>query len=283
MLRPVLVTLCLLVASGSSQPSHAWDVAPCSDKHGAAWHQFEKKLKAVENPQDPEYLPRPFPKSVSEAWEDFLSYHRRAFAATPRSELRPTERRFFEVVDGGRAEVTGRRVVNWSPTRCGPDRERAFFYLLSVTDRETGVEITRIAVGQSGLVHSLIHRPLEGEWRDLPRPVPDLGATEQQAAKILDTRPSDSQYVASTGTLRCDVLLPCVAFRQGAKTFLQHPTRGLFLLDTDRGPMVFPSGFAHRSPQEAGRVLRQEGKFLVSLNASSWVVAVPVQTETSSH
>ncbi len=281
--RCVLVPLCCLLLLGLPQASQAWDEAPCSHENRDAWHQFEKRLRAIEDPRDPEYVPHPFPSSVSEAWEDFLVYHRRAFAATTPSELPPTERRFFEAVDGGRAQVTGRRVVNWSPTRCGPDREQAFYFLLSVTDQNTGIEITRIAVSQSGLVHSLIHRPLESEWQSLPKPVMDLDATEQQAAEVLGSRPEDAQYVASTGTLRYDVLLLCVALHQGGNTYLRHPLRGLFRLDKARGLMTFPAGSTERSPQATAQELGAQGRFLISLNATSWMAAVPVQPATKPH
>lgn len=267
----------LFLALGVAEVASAWDAVPCPGEHRLAWKQFKRDLSSTTDPQATSYVPHPFPKNVSEAWQDFLFYHRRAFAETPSSELRPTERRFFEVVDGGRAEVAGRRVVNWTQSRCGAERERAFYFLLSVTDEATGMEITRVAVDQSGFVHSLIHRPLQGEWQDLPKPVQDLGEAEQHASAILRSRPGDAQYVATTGTLRCDVLLPCVALREGGRTYLRHPGRGLYRLDSGRGLMKLAGGADQRALRDVSQELRAHNEHLVSLNAESWVVAVPVE------
>jgi len=282
-MRQAVVALSLFLVLGAVQVARAWDVAPCSNEHRAAWKQFERGLRSTTDPQAPHYIPHPFPETVSAAWEDFLFYHRRAFAGTPSEELRPTERRFFEVVDGGRAKVTGRRVVNWARSRCGPDRERAFYFLLSVVDEATGIEITRIAVDQSGFVSSLIHRPLEGEWQDLPKPVQELGEAEQQASVLVRSRPADAQYVASTGTLRCDVLLPCVALRGGGRTYLRHPERGFFRLDSERGLMKFTGGADQSALRDASQEARARNEHLLSLNAESWVVAVPVAAGSKPH
>ena len=272
-----VIRLSLVLAAASVTSASAWDIAPCSTEHRSAWKEYEQKLRSTTDPEAPDYVPHPFPKTVQQAWEDFLSYHRRAFRDTPRAELRPTERRFFEVVDTGRAQVTGRRVINWSHSRCTPQRERSFYFLLNVKDETTGVEITRIAIDESGLVHSLIHRPLEEEHSALPKPVQDLEEAAQKGRSILGAQPRDAQYVAATGTLRCDVLLPCVAFRDNGRAYVHHAERGLFRLERDRGVMSLGGGQGERLPRDAAMDLRARNEHLLSIHAGSWLAAVPVE------
>ena len=272
----IIITLSLLLAASSVTTLAAWDVEPCGPEHRDAWAKSEERLESVTDRHAPDYVPHPYPNTPDQAWEDFLFYHRRAFEATPFSELRPTEQRFFEVVDNGRAKITGHRVVNWSQSRCGPERERAFYFLLSVVDGATGDEITRVAVGQSGVVHSLIHRPAEEEWRHLPEPLQDLEQVTAHVAAVTRARPTTAQYVAASGTLRCDVLLPCVALRGEGSVYVQHGERGLFRLATDRGPMRLREGQDGPSRRDAARELRARGEHLLSLHHGAWIAAVPV-------
>jgi len=277
-MRLQLMVVSLLVSAvGLPAPVHAWDVAPCSTEHRAAWQKFEASMKAATDPNAPDYVPHPFPATADEAWQDFLFYHRRAFQATPSDQLEPTERRFFDLIDGGRAKIVSRRVVNWSQSRCEPGQERAFYFLFSVIDPDTGVEITRVAVNQSGLVHSLIHRPIDPKLQHLPRPIQDLDHVSQASAAALGAHPTGAQYVATTGTLRCDVLVPCVAFREGGEAYLKHETLGLFRIAVDRGALPMQKGPTRSFFRSAAKDLSAKGELLVSGNFDKWLAAVPVK------
>lgn len=222
-----------LVAAGTllgipalAQP---WNLAPCGPEHAERHKSFREALTRAE-PGSPRYVPHPFPKTPEQVVEDFLAFHRRAWADTPFASLPPVEQRFFAAVEEDRVRFQVSEVANWTPTRCGPKEDKAFYFLVRFVDDSSGEEITRVAVDEAGHVARVVHRPDEGA---LPE-VPDLEQRIAAASAAHGWQPTGGQYVTLWGSIRCDVISPCVGFKVGAEAYFVRAEQ-VYRIATEKG------------------------------------------------
>jgi len=202
----------LLGSPGVAQP---WNLAPCGPEHAASRKGFREALVHAE-PDSPKYVPHPFPQTPEQVVEDFLAFHRKAWANTPFAALPPAEQRFFSAVDENRSRFQVTKVANWTPSRCGPREEKDFYFLVRFFDETSGEEFTRVAVDEAGHVARVTHRPEEGSLPELP----DLKQRINAASRPRGWKPSAGQYVALWGSFRCEVVFPCLGFRVGPRAYL---------------------------------------------------------------
>lgn len=255
-----------------------WTLVPCgSQAIGAETRAAFRRALAAAPRGSALYTPNAFPKSDAAAVDNFVYYHRTAFADTPASELRPGDRRFFELLAVGGIRFEVLRVVNWTPLQCGAHKERAFYFVLRAYDRRTGEELLRASVEDNGHVARVRHKPADTA---LP-PIPPISAVVAAVENKLRTRGQDAQYVATWGTLQCDEVQPCVGFRAGGASYV--------IAAGETGPAVRVDATSARlslrrdfTAEKRGAVLesiRRKSQDLVSLGADTFVVASRVLHE----
>ncbi|HEX2251734.1 MAG TPA: hypothetical protein VHQ65_00530 [Thermoanaerobaculia bacterium] len=204
-----LVLILLLVPTGADA-AEIWSFGECRSELARERTEFRRQLRNAQ-PDDPMFVPFPFPRNEHEAVADLIAFHRKAFADLPDNQLAPGNRRFFATLDEGRARFEVARVANWTPSRCGRRSASDFFYLVRVFDTSTGEEISRGAVDNWGLTMALAHVAGEaGGFRALPR------LTVARGASV-----TSPQFVHTVGQeLHCEILWPCIAYREGANAFI---------------------------------------------------------------
>ncbi|MFL6232720.1 MAG: hypothetical protein ACJ76N_06265 [Thermoanaerobaculia bacterium] len=251
----------------------AWTLEPCNASGPEAQSRaaFRQAL-ATAAPGSPLYTPHPFPKSQADVVDNFLYYHRNAFSGAP-AELPDADRRFFELLDTGKIRFEMIRVENWNPLRCGPRKERAFYYVVRAFNSSTGEEVLRASVEDNGHVARVRHKPDGGS---LP-PVPALADAAGSAQRRLGLRPQQAQYIAAWGTLRCDEVQPCVSFEDGANAYVMAALNGAAVYRIDSGARL--SFRRDLQPAQIGAradALRKQKKELMSLGFDSFSAVSPV-------
>lgn len=274
-----LISLALALA-GATAASATWDEIPCGAAHQKDWQAFAEKMRTA-TPDSPIYVPHPFPKTSQEAFDDFVFYHRRAFADIPLDKLRPDEHRFFTDLDKNQLNIQAVKVANWTPLRCGAKRERTFYFLFRVFERTSGTEIVRVAVSSDGLPATLMFRSLKPELAQYPRAFPSLAAATGTARSATGASSlADAQYVATWGTLDCNPLIPCVALRGGSDVFVVKSSQ-VFRLELGNGVISFKNdlrpGTSRR--QDVLSKYRKLGERLISLGGNAFVPAVLVHSQ----
>lgn len=217
--KNLLVVVSLLVLSPIAF-GQVWHVEDCPPGHSQERRNFREHLKEL-RPGDRGFRPNPFPTTTEEVVENFLTFHRRAFSDLAFTNLPAADQRLFTLVDSGHARYTLRRVANWTPTRCRESEREDYYHLVQVIDDRTGVEVTRFAVDEAGAVARVAHRYMESGGENDLEPIPDLRvAAPEHLPRRITAPPEAAQYVNVWGSVRCDVVFPCVAFKAGGETFL---------------------------------------------------------------
>jgi len=152
MRTPTTAWLILGLIAGSAS-LHAWTLEPCSSQGPEAQSRaaYRRALESAA-PGTALYTPHLFPTSNADVIEDFVYYHRNAFSDTPLAAMPAPDRHFFELLDAGKIRLEVFQVENWDLLRCGPRKERAFYYIVRAFDRTTGDEVLRASVEDNGHV-----------------------------------------------------------------------------------------------------------------------------------
>jgi hypothetical protein len=242
----------------------------CVD-HGKAWKAFAKKVHSAE-PGSTLYVPHPFPQADQQVIDDFLYQHQEAFGDMPFDQLAAPERRFFSAVRSKTVRFEVLRIENWSPLRCGPERQRSFYFLVRVIEKDGGAEIARAALEDSGLLVKIVNKP---EDRHLP-PLAGFEASAKLALRKTGVQGRDLQYVTTWGNLRCDTLAPCVVSRSGSTMLLVKGSE-VYRLDPGRKRFSFARDLgAPGAMSNVARDLGTRGEKLVSLGQDVFAAAVPI-------
>jgi hypothetical protein len=266
---PIAAALALLGSPALPQP---WNLAPCGREHEAEHERFREELLRAQ-PGSPGYVPHPYPQTSQQVVEDFLHFHRQAWSDTPFTALPPAEQRFFTALKEDLTDVQMVKVANWTPTRCGRNEEKDFYFLLRFFDKRSGQEMTRVAVDEAGHVAQLAHRPEARALLNLPA----LGPSVATVAKAHGWRPSARQYVALWGSLRCDELSPCISFRVGAEAYLLQSER-LYRIARERPRFSIRQEMS--TVEDKRRFLtsfERKPEKAVTLGGDVMMLAVPVQ------
>jgi hypothetical protein len=253
-----MALLGIIFALPSPTFAAAWHLVQPCDPNSQVYNEFKQGLESAAV-GTPSYLPYPFPDRREEIIENLIYGLRRSLPEPVPEADRP----LFEAVDQGRATFRVTPVTDWTPLHCGRREARPIYHLIQVFDQ--GHEITRATLSPSGLIGSVLHwagGPLETNPPALPADPSDLLRKYGQA---LPANARDFQYVSVWGTLRCDDIVPCVAFRSANRAYLWwwEPTDGrnsLFRIEV-AGP--------RHSQQETFSTPAAKQQLLQSIRASS--------------
>lgn len=283
MRKHLWITLLLLVSAASLQ-AQGWSLGNCDPGRAATWANFAAELRAAK-PGSPIYVPHPFPEGEAQVVENFLYQQREVWGDLREDKLPSEELRFAQLTRSGQARYEMLQVANWTPLACGPKRKREAYFLLRVFDRRTGIEVSRAAINDDGLLSSLMHLPVGEVAATNPRRFSSLAEARGQAASVHGLKAEQAQYVTSFGTLKCPVLAPCVAFRSGPDAYVLETRAsafGLYRLELDKPRFSFKSDLSR--PERQAQVVQQlagSGRELISLGGDQLasVAAVLPQAE----
>jgi hypothetical protein len=169
--------------------------------------QFEAHMR-TQQPGDPVYTPKPFPKNNAEIVEDFLQQVQVFLNGTKPPLIEGGRRALAQAISQRTLHVGIVRESNWRNFRCTQYRTGETIYLLRLYDTMTATEVARVAMEESGLINGVMY-PTDRANPFWSKPLPTLpeGETLLRAAvgPVVDV-----QYAASYGSVDCDELMPCV-------------------------------------------------------------------------
>ncbi len=167
--------------------------------------------------------------------------------------------------------------------RCAWQHNEAFFFVVQVIDSANGTEISRAVVAESGLFVSSINLPVSDAVEPSANrilPTPQIAMKEIDQALGLDG--INPQYIATFGTISCDMAFPCLAFHQGSSSYMLYH-RELWEV-SPRGPHLTRGkevGTLDRNQAELNKLTSDER--LVSLGGVHWTVARKVNAAQVRH
>jgi len=275
---PVLLIACLAMPIRSEA---AWSLTPtCGPGRGAEYRAFEQRLRKAEA-GGPEYLPHPFPKTKAEIIEDFTYGLRRGLG----EPVGDSDRLLLNAIEAERTSYRITSVADWTPLHCGRREPRPSFFIVQIF--VDGKEVTRATVAPSGLIGSVLSWA-DGPFKDNPPRLPsDPEDLVEESGQPMPAKAHDFQYVSVWGTVRCDDLVPCVAFRSASAVYLWwwEPALGqaaLYRVDVEG--RRYSQREAFRSPQAKRELLEQfrgSPRELITLGGDVMAEAVEVAGQAS--
>jgi len=216
--RLYLLSWSLLFVTASA--GAAWTPSECGPEMSRGWEEHAQRiLNASEG--SPLYVPRPFPKRDDEVLADLRYGYLKLWTGNDLSDDPPEAGLVYQGLQDGVLKFTVDRVQNWSLGRCMATRRERFDYLVRIFLADGVTEVARATVDEAGFVASWEFRPADKTtcevWESLLRPPSETRAAIRKELGILA---SDGQLVQTSGTLRCDALEPCVAFRSEGRILL---------------------------------------------------------------
>ena len=253
----------------------------CGTSRSGEYKAFESMLRSAQVGSR-SYLPKPFPRSDAEVISDFEFGLRHGLS----EPLSSSDRLLFEAMEAHQVKYRITEVADWSPLHCGRREPRPSYYLLQVFVE--GRELTRATVSPSGLIGGVVNWSDGGPFKSRPPALPpDPEELPAESGQSLPEKAHDFQYVSLWGTVRCDDLIPCVAFRSGSDIYLwwRQPARNrsaLYKVDV-RGPRYLQSrdmGSPQAKVELFGR-FHDTPRELVTLGGDEMVEVIEVHGDAS--
>ncbi len=265
MIKTALLLAGALVLPAST--AFAWNLTPCSQaalqKRGEAIHQ----LRAAQ-PGSLQYIPKPFPRNGVEVVEDYRYQILSRWSHSAPSELSDAQRALMDGLERDTLAIDVERVQNWSLRRCSDAGAGDSYHLLRIFDRASGKEIARAALQESGVLEQT------GFPGAADGPIADLNTVAKKVSEAVGAPAQSPVYVTSTGTLRCDVLMPCVAVRSQSSVFLVAPEGEMFEIPAQRRLLSFKNDLGNEQKRNAKqKELAPRGEVVTSLGGDQFVVA----------
>lgn len=218
-----------------------------------SWKRFSETVRSA-RPGSSVYAPKPYPQSRADILEDFeYAFRSTLVGNTPASELPEGVADVYRALERGTLDIEILRVENWGLSRCGGGKLKPFSHLLRLRERESGREIGRITVHDSGLW---------GQFRPIPESaeghasltIPPLADFQGFLSRQFGFRQpvQKIQYVAADGLSHCSPVVPCVAFQAQGKVYLVDAGRLLYEVKLADGLV---SVTEHRSRARGPRTL----------------------------
>lgn len=259
----VLLAGALIVPASTAS---AWNLTPCSQQHLAKRGQVAQELRAAQ-PGSLKYIPKPFPKNGVEVVEDYKYQILSRWAHITPADLSAGQRALMEGLQQNTLAIEVRRVQNWSLRRCNDAGTGDSYHLLKISDAATGKELARAALQESGVLEQT------GFAGAAEPPLADLAVVAAQIEKTVGAPATKPVYVTSTGTLRCDVLMPCVAARSHASVFLVAPDGEMFEIPAQRRLLSFKNDLGNEEKRTAKqKELAPRSEVVTSLGGDQFVV-----------
>lgn len=211
----------LLVALAGGGYDSGWVPEECPQGLPAEWGRFEKEVrKAI--PSSTLYVPKPFPLTEADVLKDLRHQYFRIWGKITQSDLPKEERPLVEGFRKGSLRFQVMTVINWTPVRCLPKRPTQFSYLIRILNKG-GEETARFALERSGLWSQYVIAEEEfgirAPWEQ--QGLPSLPAALSEVKSRYGIEGARAQYVYTVaGTVRCDILVPCIAFQARGKMYV---------------------------------------------------------------
>lgn len=214
-----------LCAGISAAPvySQPWRPGPCNPSVISGWAAFEKAVRTA-TPNSVIYAPVPYPQTAADVLQDFQYAYSHLRSGMSEADLPEHERTFFNRFMAGKLSARIEVVQNWTPTRCAPEGRHELYYLLLLSDKDSGVELGRFALRQTGLFSQFSPEPLPGtaaaNQHRFARPVAALGDLTSLIRSRYGLAPQNPQFVDIYGNTHCRPLVPCMAFESGGSNYV---------------------------------------------------------------
>lgn len=277
MIRAAALSLLVLLVT---PPAKAWVVDECPAEQLAAQRHYEQSVRNAKI-GSPLYLPHPYPQTLSEVMADLEFAFANIWGKEEVASASEQDRKLVDAVTNRSHTVSLYRVEDWTHVRCAETIGREPVFLVVVRNKE-GRTLARIGVQgsghwASGFVFPAETPPSEIEtWDSELRPASSAASSWRS---VLGAEPTDAQWVATQGSVRCDLLRPCLAFRAKGQGYVVQQG-GLFRLDLE-GPRMHTHEVLTWQPVSEGiRTLRRQvepgRRHLVSVGFDRTVFAVRV-------
>ena len=249
------ILACLFVALPI--PARAWVPVDCVDRADEVnafrasngrgpfereWAAYEERVRTSRK-GDPLYVPKPYPKEVSDVAEDFrYAFFERLFPEP--GKLSEGESAVYDAVQSDAVTYSLEIVENWTPSRCDSLRPIRRYLLLRMANAQ-GQEIARAAIHESGVFgqFAILEGP-ESAIADLDSVVTKV----HQALRLTLSNQAQLQRVSVEGLpYRCSPIMPCTAFRASGRTYV-----------VDHRDLIY--AFAPTAPARTVAQLRTEGR-----------------------
>jgi hypothetical protein len=189
----------------------------------SGWSAFEKAVRSA-TPNSVVYAPVPYPQTAADVVRDFQYAYAHFRSGMNESDLPENERAFHNRFMAGKLSARIENVQNWTPTRCAPEGRHEFYFLLLLSDQDTGVELGRLALRQTGLFSQFSPEPVPGtaaaDQHRFARPLATLAALSSLVQARYGLTPHNMQFVDVYGSTHCRPLVPCAAFESGANNYV---------------------------------------------------------------
>jgi len=278
-MRKLIAILILLTLTGA--PATPWTLASCGADNETSWQAFEKAVREAK-PGSPIYVPKPFPRDEAEIVEDFVYQLTSILPSSAHDSTTSDEDQVLDSIRSGEARFEILKVTNWTPLRCAEKRKREYYYLLRIYDPETKVEIARAAMNYDGLFEKMQFSNTRTESLPL-RPMAELQAAARDVSTLHAVTLGDAQYITTWGTLRCDLLDPCVSFRRQNEVYIfkdlrlyrAHVGGARYSLSRDLKVSADPVQIQERARILAG--MSQRGELLISLGDDTMLAVTAIE------
>lgn len=274
----MLATVACLALSGSRAGAAPWNVVSCDPSGEPRWQAFAQAVRTA-RPDSSLYTPRPFPATDPQVIADFLYHFRhlhkaknsRGFAPLPM----PKDERVVESIVNERVSYNVVRVENWTQMRCGWQHKQDFYYLVQVFEVASGVELTRATLDYTGLFVSAINMPasVPGPVEALARRLlPSAATAMDEVNRDFGVQGVDPEYVATFGTIDCDMAFPCLAFHESGLSYVVY-RHELFEVSASGPRLVRGKDVGTLATNEKLLPTLAPDERLISLGGPVWTVA----------
>ena len=256
----------------------AWPVLECGSGLEAGWAAYERSVRTAK-PGTSLYLPKPFPKTRDEVVEDYLYQYRSIWSDTPAGQLPLDERSVFQAIQQNTARFVVLSVENWTTMRCNRQQRDASYHLIRIFGA-SGTELARTTLAESGFIVVTSNSTEEERSRPVAEQTSRIMKLDEALATVkakFKVLGSGGQYVATFGTLRCRPFSPCVAFKDGADSYILTPGGELFRLRGNGRRLSLTKEL--KTPEGKSVVLQSLGptERLVSLGGATFGIAQAVE------
>ncbi len=269
----------LWVGSAAAAP---WGLADCQPPDSQKWLALKEEIRHAK-PGSPLYLPHPFPKTDAEVIADYLYQYQEMWNDTPPSQVFEEEKDVLAGVKQGTLRFEIVRVENWTPMRCTRHNKKTEFdFMLRIFESATGIELARTALDDAGYIAMSANataqersQPVSQQRQSLKSLAEGLRLLEQE----FGVRGDAPQYVYTWGVggLRCQTVAPCIAFRDGDKTYLLNYRGEWFTIPAQRRRLFQDQELA--TSESRDRLLQSLApeERLISLGGQEYAIAHEVK------
>lgn len=237
----------------------------CSDADLAKRAAAERRTRAAK-PESLQYVPKPFATTTDAVIENYRHSILELWGKRKPSQLSAEQLALVEGLRAASVDLKVSRVENWGIRRCGDPLSGDFYHLVQVFDRATRRELARAALFPSGKPEQT------GFVTAADRPLISTASAMSETRGRFGVSAQSATLITSTGTLRCDVLMPCAAMRSGATTYVSTPEGELYEIPAQGRRLSYRAELATpEQRQKHERTLQPSTERVMSLGGDVFV------------